>query len=378
MIPVRFLRVLFAGCAAMSLAYHVASMRIALALLAAFGALVLSGCARRLPPTGGPRDVAPPAVLSVEPDSGATRVPRDAALKLVFSEPMDRASVLGTVLVGPGVRPGAVRWENNRTLALQFMEPLDSARTYTVLLAPGARDVRGNALERARVNHFTTADSFPPGSIEGRVEGRGLAPDGVYVWAYRDDRGRAPDSTALDMDALGQARQGGEFRLPGLHVPGTYRLFAFVDRNRNRSFEPGVDLLDRSDSLIALSAEAPRGSGVRLLATDPEALARVEGTVVDSLAPGAGILRIEVRGVPGDSAIAADRIPLVALDVQAGGAFAGNLRSGRWRLVAYRDLNDDRTPSGDDPRSRPVEIDIVPGGAASGIVLIVLPAGSPP
>ncbi|MGH7726750.1 MAG: Ig-like domain-containing protein [Candidatus Eiseniibacteriota bacterium] len=343
----------------------------------ALAALALNGCARRLPPSGGPRDVAPPLLLTSVPDSGAVRVPRDTPLRLVFNEPMDRASVVGTVLLGPRARLGTAKWEGNQTVAIELLEPLDSSLTYTVLLASGARDVRGNALDQSAVIHFTTADSFPPGSIEGRVEGRGLSPEGVYVWAYRDDRGRAPDSTALDMDALGQSR-GGAFRLPGLAVPGTYRLYAFVDRNRNRSFEPGVDLLDRSDSLIALTPEAPQASDVRLLATDPEALARVEGTVVDSLVPGAGALRVEVRGVPGDSAIAADRIPIVTIDVQPGGAFAGNLRGGRWRLTAYRDQNDDRTPSGEDPRSRPVEIVVVPGGQAAGLVLVVQPIGSPP
>lgn len=338
----------------------------------------LAGCARRLPPSGGPPDVLPPILLASVPDSGAVRVPRDASLRLVFSEPMDRASVAGTLLVGPGVRSVPGKWESDRIYVQRFDAPLDSARTYTLLVAPGARDVRGNALERAVLSHFTTADSFPPGGIEGTIEGRGLDPDGIYVWAYRDDLARAPDSTALDMDALGQSARGGGFRLPGLAVPARYRLFSFVDRNHNRSFEPGTDLLERSDSLIALTSDAPRATGVRLVVTDPEALARVEGTVVDSLAPGAGALRVECRGVAGDSAIAADRLPLVVLDVQPGGRFEGNLRGGRWRATAYRDVNDDRAISGDDPRSRPVEFDLVPGGRESGIVLLVQPPGTSP
>jgi len=336
-------------------------------------ALLGNGCARKLPPTGGPRDALPPALMAIEPDSGAVHVPAGQVVRLVFSEPMDRASVGPNLVLSPGVRYLAVKWENGRTLALTPDSPLAQDRTYTLLIPPGARDLRGNALERAFAVHFTTADSFPPGTIEGLVEGRGVAADGAYVWAYREDLGHKPDSTAFDMDALAQARQGGKFRLPGLAVPGSYRLYTFVDRNRNRSFEPGVDLLDRSDSLLALSAGAPAARGVRVVVVDPEAVAGVDGAVVDSLAPGFAPLRVEARAVPVDTAIAADRVPVAVMDVVAG-KFVGSLRAGRWRLVAFRDLNDDRTRSPAEPVSAPVEIDLVPGGKASQIMLTLEPA----
>jgi hypothetical protein len=338
--------------------------------MAAFGVL---GCARKLPPTGGPRDVVAPSLQATEPDSGATHVVPNVLIRLVFSETMDRASVGQNVVLGPGVRNLKPKWENGRTLALTPDAPLPPGKTFTLIVPPGARDVRGNALERAFTIHFTTADSFPPGVIQGTVIGQGVNADGVYVWAYRDDLGRHPDSTAFDMDALAQARGGGQFVLPGLAVPGSYRLYSFSDRNRNRSFEPGVDLLTRSDTLVALTSDAPRATGVRVRAIDPEARARVEGTVIDSLAQGAGALRVEARGVAVDTAIAADRVPVEVLDVVEG-RFVGNLRSGRWRLVAFRDLDNDRTRSPSEPASAPVEIDLEPGGTEKPITLFLLPA----
>jgi hypothetical protein len=336
-------------------------------------ALALSGCARKLPPSGGPRDVAAPSHQATEPDSGAAGVPRDATVRLVFSETMDRASVGDNVVLGPGVRALRAKWENGRTLALVPDAPLPADRTFTLLVPPGARDVRGNALDRAFEIHFTTAAAFAPGAIEGLVVGQGVTVDGVYVWAYRDDLGRRPDSTAFDMDALARTRGGGRFRLPGLATPGTYRLFSFVDRNRNRSFEPGVDLLTASDSLVRLTGEAPQASGVRLRAIDPEAVARVEGAVIDSLAPGTAALRVEARSVPVDTAIAADRVPVAVIDV-AEGRFAGNLRSGRWRLIAFRDLDGDRVRSPAEPVSAPVEVDLEPGESAEPVTLTLQPA----
>lgn len=340
----------------------------ALALLAATGA----GCARKLGPSGGPPDLAAPLLLSIVPDSGAAGVDSTVTIRLSFSEPMDRLSVQSSLLVAPGVRSGVFRWEGGgRSVTYQPERPLAGDRSFVLLLGAAARDARGNALERPVVAHFTTRAGFAPGIIEGRVEGRGVQPDGVYVWAYRDDRGGAPDSTALDMDMLGQARGGGLFRLVGLEVPGAYRLWAFVDRNRNRTFEPAADLLVRSDSLVMLAADAPQATDVRVLAVDPEALARVAGAVLDSLAPGVAALRVEARAVP-RAGEAADRAPVIAIDV-LGGRFAGSLRAGRWRLTAWRDLDDDHTLSAAEPRSAPLEVDLEPAGSNVELVLVLAP-----
>jgi predicted small lipoprotein YifL len=334
--------------------------------LAALLALAACGCARKLPPTGGPLDVLPPELQATEPDSGATRIQPGQPVRIVFSEAMDRASVLANVLLEPGVRSLSARWRDAHTVELVPDPPLVGGRTYALLLASGPKDVRGNALAHGRVIHFATADSFPP----GLVDGRGLPGSSVFVWAYRADLNRAPDSTAFDMDALGQSRTDGSFTLPGLAVPGTYRLWTFADRNRNRSFEPGVDLLTRSDSLVALTAQAPVARAVRVLAVDPLAMAPISGVVIDSLAPGAAPLRVEIRAVPVDTAIAADRLPVSTLDVHEG-KFQGNLRAGRWRILAYRDLNNDGARSAGEPLSPPLEIDVKPGESLPPIRLVL-------
>jgi uncharacterized protein (DUF2141 family) len=340
-------------------------------LLALVVGLAGGGCARKLAPSGGPPDVAAPMLLSSVPDSGAAGVDTAAAIRLSFSEPMDRLSVQSNLLLAPGVRSGTWKWEGGRNVSVLPDRPLARDRTYVLLLGAAARDARGNALDRPVLVHFTTAAAFPPGLIEGRIDGRGVSPDGVFVWAYREDLGHAPDSTALDMDGLAQARGGGLFRLVGLDVPGTYRLWAFVDRNRNRTFEPGSDLLASSDSLVTLASGAAEARDVRLVAVDPEALARVEGGVVDSLSPGIEALRIEARGVPRVGE-AADRVAVIAIDVVSG-RFAGSLRPGRWRLTAWRDLDGDRTLSAAEPKSAPLEVDLEPAEVESELVLVLAP-----
>jgi ATP-dependent HslUV protease ATP-binding subunit HslU len=132
-----------------------------------------SRAARRLraqpPPTGGPPDVSAPTLLATQPDSGAVHVARDAVVRLVFSETMDRASVGQNVVLGPGVRGVRAKWVNGRTLELQPDELLPENRTLTIIVPPEARDVRVNALDRVFTAHFTTGEAFAPGRSRERV-----------------------------------------------------------------------------------------------------------------------------------------------------------------------------------------------------------------
>jgi hypothetical protein len=129
--------------------------RAVLALALALAAVAAPGCARKLAPSGGPRDVSAPLLLATSPDSGAVGVDTAAAIRLTFSEPMDRASVRAAT-IAPGVRSGPSR------AAARCLPAGEAAggRSGYVVLAAGARDVRGNVLER-RQFHFTTG--VPPG-----------------------------------------------------------------------------------------------------------------------------------------------------------------------------------------------------------------------
>ncbi|MEQ1832702.1 MAG: Ig-like domain-containing protein, partial [Candidatus Eisenbacteria bacterium] len=65
--------------------------------------LVVAGCARKQPPSGGPPDLQPPSVTAVIPDSGATSVSQRAELSVEFSEGMDPRSTAVAVEIAPRV-----------------------------------------------------------------------------------------------------------------------------------------------------------------------------------------------------------------------------------------------------------------------------------
>jgi uncharacterized protein (DUF2141 family) len=187
------------------------------------------------------------------------------------------------------------------------------------------------------------------------------------VWCYPS--GRVPDSTARDFDALGLADDGGHFRVVGLTVPGTYRLYVFLDVNRNRSFEPESDVLAPAETTFVLTAEKPHATDVELVAVNPRAPGRVGGAVLDSLAGDAHSRLIAV--------FAADTGRVVDVPCDAQRHFRVELAAGEWRLRAYRDTNGNgRWDARVEPASPPYAVEVKPALEIPNIRLIVEPAPS--
>lgn len=300
--------------------------------LALAAALALTGCARKGAPSGGPPDVEPPRVVSAVPDSGTAGVALDATLSLTFSEGMEPRSTGEAVSLAPREEIRQRRWKG-RQLSLVLERPLRDDQTYTLFLAATARDAHGNPLAAGRTIVFSTADTFPPGLIEGRIAARGFRAEGTYLWCYGGDR--VPDSTARDFDALGLADETGQFRIPGLPVPARYRLWAFADLNRNRSFEPDKDVLAPADTVIELTAARPAATGLDVEVVDPRAPGHVRGLVTDATGDSAGVMRVFAIFEP-------DTSRRLVVDVDPKGQFTLELAAGRWRVGAWRDADQNR------------------------------------
>jgi hypothetical protein len=294
--------------------------------------LLAAGCARKGPPSGGPPDLVPPRVVSSQPDSGEAGVPLDARLSVTFSEGMEPRSTGEAVSLAPRVDVRQRRW-SGRELTLVLEDSLRAGQTYTLFVGSSARDRHGNAMGAGRTVVFSTADSFPPGVLEGRIAARGFDVAGTYLWCYRGSR--APDSTARDFDALGLADAEGSFRIPGLTVPGSYHLWVFADLNRNRSFEPDKDVLARADTTLELTPGHPVAADLLLRAVDPRAPAHVRGLVVDPTGDTLGVFRVIAVSEE-------DTTRKVTLEPDAKGTFDLKLAPGKWQVRAWRDADRNR------------------------------------
>lgn len=333
--------------------------------------LVLAGCARKMPPTGGPPDLAPPVLLSVIPDSASTAVDPTGSITLEFSEGMDPRSTLAALEVAPRI-DFKVRW-NGRRVQLVPVKPLRAEQTYTVFVGTDARDLHGNRLREGRAIPFTTAVRFPPGVIDGEVLATGFTAAGTYLWCYPDTI--APDSTGRDFDAVAVAGETGRFRVTGLDVPGRYQLWVFADLNHNHSYEPSSDLLVPADTVVALTDGRAVAMGLQLRVTDPRAPGRVKGTVLDTLGDERGSLRLLTQSL-------SDTTRRILYEVASSGGFDFGWDPGRYRVRAFRDFDRNKLWKRDEePGSDEVEVVVTPGGSVTLDPLVLVrprPAGRTP
>ncbi len=215
----------------------------ALALLAALG-----GCARMVPPSGGPEDKQAPRVRAYEPDSAAVGVAPDAPLRLIFDEPMNRSSVRDWLLVAPWPGKLACRWDSS-CITCWPEGGWREKTVYTVVLGTEALDRRRNRLARPLEFAFTTGESLPTGSVAGVVRTRALKAQGVPVCLFPwpagglSDPGR-PELKLDPRDALSIAETDAQGRFRLRHVPWgeDFLLGALWDETRNRVFDEDADL----------------------------------------------------------------------------------------------------------------------------------------
>ncbi len=229
----------------------------------ALGLLLAAGCARIVPPSGGPEDREPPRVVDHEPDSAAVGVETDAPLKLVFSEPMNRSSVRDWLLVAPW--PGRLDcgWDST---CLTCRPDLGWTRpeVYTVVLGVEAVDRRRNAIEAPVQFAFTTGESLPEGRIAGIVRTRALKASGVpiflYPWPASGPPEPGPDTEGHDPRAalrIAQSDGQGVFRIDYVPLDREYLLAALYDENGNRVFDPVEDLWAFHPTPVRAAQPAP-------------------------------------------------------------------------------------------------------------------------
>lgn len=96
------------------------------ALIILFG----SGCANRVPPTGGPKDEIPPTLLGSIPKNGNTNV-SSTEITLLFDELVTTKNIKKELLITPRIDFDYEYKIKKNSVILTLEEPLDSATTYT-------------------------------------------------------------------------------------------------------------------------------------------------------------------------------------------------------------------------------------------------------
>lgn len=247
-----------------------------LALL--FFAFVLWNCATSVAPGGGPEDKYPPRVAGVYPAPNSTNMPLELNVHLQFDEWIATSVPRSAVMISPPLEKKLKFEVDGDELFVTSKARLDSNTTYTVTIANGLKDLRGNAVTDPFRLTFSTGPMIDSLSVTGQVmvsramlQKKQLPTIGLflvgaserashhYLEKYRDSTQTAeadsiPKLTKEQPLFSTQTDSLGRFHLAGLKA-GHYRVVAFVDVNGNQKIETSAELAGVATADLILTPE---------------------------------------------------------------------------------------------------------------------------
>jgi Tol biopolymer transport system component len=150
----------------------------------------------------------PPVVIRSTPVSDARDVPLNATMSIVFSEPMDSATLAGGAVRLEGTTTGGgITFVDTNQVSVRFTPSVDLAphAAYALVVTQESRDLDGDPLQASVSVAFTTAEPPPPGLIafvsvrDGNREIYDMNAGGWRVTRLTNDP-QADDGTAWSPD----------------------------------------------------------------------------------------------------------------------------------------------------------------------------------
>lgn len=204
------------------------------------GALLTAACASIGRPEGGPRDVDPPVFMHSSPAPGATNV-KSKVINLTFNENIQLSDPGTKVAISPAQTQQPSISSNGKNIRIELKDSLIPNTTYTIDFTDAITDLNeGNPMEGFSFA-FSTGDYVDSLRISGMVlQANNLEPaQGMLVGVYASDADSA--ITTLKFDRITRTNQYGQFSVRNL-APGSYRLFAVNDVNRDYHWDRSEDI----------------------------------------------------------------------------------------------------------------------------------------
>jgi hypothetical protein len=210
---------------------------------AILAALVLFvSCARQMAPPGGPADMIAPYVIQTYPANDSVGVDIETAIRIQFSENMDRRSVEEAIFISPqSAQVPKFRWRGHE-LEIRLLGGLRPDRTYVITVGQASSDEWRNRMLASHTFRFSTGDVVNQGELWGRVVWSKEQIGQAFAWLYDLDVVPEPDVANDLAHYVTQPDAGGHFRFSGLGV-GVYRVFVFLDADQNQTYTSGIDAL---------------------------------------------------------------------------------------------------------------------------------------
>ncbi|MBQ7735448.1 MAG: Ig-like domain-containing protein [Bacteroidales bacterium] len=198
-------------------------------------AVLLTGCAKIVMPTGGPKDVAPPAIAKESPPNGCNNF-KGHTIKISFNEFISLNNTFENVLISPPLSKPPTYTVSNKTLIIKFNDTLQRNQTYNIGFANCIQDfTEGNPIPFYNYA-FSTGEAVDSFMLQGKIiDARTNSPvNGCFVFAYTQDVDSLPLTTKPQY--ITKTQSSGAFAIKNIQ-PGNYKLFALKDINNNLIYD---------------------------------------------------------------------------------------------------------------------------------------------
>lgn len=218
---------------------------------------LLSDCAYKVAPSGGPEDKTPPEIVSTFPTPDSTNIKSLPYLEFRFSESVDKASFQNETWLLPELPGGyELKWKGSKTLRIIFKDTLEKDQTYIFTIGTGARDLHRNSLRSPLVLPFSTGNEIDRGEISGRVFEKN--PRGIFIYAYvLSDTFAASTIFKRKPRYYTQIGNNGDYQL-GYLKKDSYRVYALEDNNGDKKYTLQTDRIGIPSKDITITSQQIR------------------------------------------------------------------------------------------------------------------------
>lgn len=208
-------------------------------------------CANIVPPGGGPRDTLPPRLVNVSPLDSTLNF-NSSKVVFHFNEFVELDNVIEKLIVSPTMKRTPVITAKLRVVTLEIKDSLQPNTTYTFNFGDAVKDVN----ERNPIEDFqyvvSTGDYMDSLQLTGKVlvaeTGKPDSNIAVMLYSNLEDSVVSKEKPLY----LSKTKGDGSYRFRNLK-PGTYRLFALKEEDRDYQYTQPDELIAFSDSLVRLS-----------------------------------------------------------------------------------------------------------------------------
>ena len=222
---------------------------------------IISGCAKRGNPTGGPLDSLPPVLVNANPKLNSTNFDSEE-IRLTFDEFVKLDKVHAQLIISPPLDKSAYEIKPltgvTKKVFLKFIDSLDENITYTINFGNSIKDNNeGNPLTFFSYT-FSTGETIDSLYLKGNIsDAYDIETDEyVSIHLYRIDS-TLNDSIIYNKQPtyISNSLDSTSYRFKNLRE-GKYLIVAMKDVDNNYYFDPFYDKIGFIDSLITLPKDS--------------------------------------------------------------------------------------------------------------------------